>query len=218
MSASNPDAIAPLLARLRAGDPAVLSELFAVYRAQLRSMVDLRLDPRLVGRVSGSDVLQDTYLDALKRLPHYFEKPDMPFYLWLRMVAAQCLVDVHRRHFGAEMRSISREVALDGYVAPSASSASLAARLVSDVESPSQIAMRNETLAALEQALSSMDDVDREILALRHFEELTNDEVASVLGLKKAAASNRYVRALQRLRELLEKVSSATRRSPPEGR
>jgi RNA polymerase sigma-70 factor (ECF subfamily) len=207
--APSPDFVDEQVRKLRAGDPNALAELFSFYKAQLRSMIDLRMDPRLNGRVSGSDILQEAYIDALKRIPHFFEKPDMPFYLWLRLVAQQRLVDVHRRHLGAEMRDVHREVTLDGHAAPNASSMSLAAHLAARVDSPSQAAMKNETLVLLEQALAGMDPVDREILALRHFEELTNDEVASVLNLKKAAASNRYVRALQRLKEILEKTTKA---------
>lgn len=193
-----------LLRKVRAGDKNSLGELFAVYRAQLKAMIDLRLDPRLNGRVSGSDILQETYIEALKRLEHFVEKPEMPFYLWLRLVAAQRLIDVHRQHLGAAMRDVHREVTMDGV--PNASSCCLAARLAGKVDSPSQVAMRHETMAQLEQALQGMDPIDREILALRHFEELSNDEVASILNLKKAAASNRYVRALQRLKEILEKM------------
>lgn len=193
-----------LLRKVRAGDKNSLGELFSVYRSQLRAMIDLRLDPRLNGRVSGSDILQETYIEALKRLEHFADKPEMPFYLWLRLVAAQRLIDVHRQHFGAAMRDVYREVTMDGI--PNASSCCLAAHLAGKIDSPSQAAMRNETLAQLEQALQGMDPIDREILALRHFEELSNDEVAQLLNLKKAAASNRYVRALQRLKDILGKM------------
>ena len=200
---TGPDAIEPLLRSLRAGNRDALADLFDIYRGQLRCMIDLRLDPRLAGRMSCSDVIQETYIEALKRVEHFLDKPEMPFYLWLRMVASQRLIDVHREHFGAAMRDVQREVAMDGGASPSASSYSLAARLAGRGDSPSQAAVKNETLAQLEAALEQMDPLDREVLALRHFEELTNDEVARLLNLKKSAASNRYVRALKRLRELL---------------
>ncbi len=199
-----------LVQRIRAGDKNSLAELFSIYRNQLRSMIDLRLDPRLNGRVSGSDILQEAYLDAEKRIQHFAEKPDMPFYLWLRLLAAQRLVDVHRQHLGAAMRDVQREVTIDGYNVPNASSYSLAAHLSANVDSPSQAAMKNESRHLIEQALQSMDPIDREILALRHFEELSNDEVAKMLNLKKAAASNRYVRALERLKAILTKAQSAS--------
>jgi len=208
------ETIDELLRKLRAGDPNALAELFTHYREQLRCMIDLRLDPRLNGRISGSDILQETYIDALKRVEHFFDKPDMPFYLWLRLVAAQRLVDVHRHHLGAEMRDVQREVTLEGYNVPSASSFTIAARLAGNVESPSQAAIRHETLVLLEQALNAMEPVDREVLAMRHFEELSNDEVARVLGLKKAAASNRYIRALQRLKEILSKSAGISGDAP----
>jgi RNA polymerase sigma-70 factor (ECF subfamily) len=195
-----------LLQRLRSGDQAALAQLFDAHSPRLKTMIMLRIDDRLGGRVSGSDVLQEVYIDALKRIDHFFAKPDMPFYLWLRLLASQRLVDVHRQHLGAEMRSVKRETHGEG--SPSASSYSIARRLAAAVDSPSQQAMKNEALTQLEAALSSMDEMDREVLALRHFEELTNDEVAEVLGIKKAAASNRYVRALVRLKEILEKAKN----------
>ena len=200
------DANEELVRKLRAGDKNILAELFSCYRAQLRTMIDLRLDPRLNGRVSSSDILQETYLDALKRVEHFVQNQEMPFYLWLRLVAGQRIVDVHRQHLGAAMRDAGREVTLDGAHSPSASSYSIASRLAAHVDSPSQAAIRNETLQQLEQALQEMDPMDREVLALRHFEELSNDEVAQLLNIKKAAASNRYVRALQRLKDILSRT------------
>ena len=203
-----------LLGKLRAGDKNALAELFSIYQVQLRCMIDLRMDPRLKGRVSGSDVLQEAYIDAFKRIEHYFEKPEIPFYFWLRMIASQRLIDIHRHHLGAEMRDVQREIKLDGISSPSASSYSLAAHLVANVDSPSHAAMKNESMVLLAQALAGMDPVDREVLALRHFEELSNDEVARILGLKKAAASNRYVRALQRLKEILERSPGFSTQPP----
>jgi len=166
-------------------------------------MVALRLDHRLNGRVSPSDVLQEAYIDALKRAPHYFEKPDMPFLGWLRLVVGQRLVDVHRQHLGAQQRDARQEISLDRTAWPAASSVCLAAQLVGELTSPSHAAQRNESLAQLEEALNQMDPLDREVLALRHFEELSNTEVAEVLGIQKAAASKRYVRALARLKDVL---------------
>ncbi|MCY3021075.1 MAG: sigma-70 family RNA polymerase sigma factor [Planctomycetota bacterium] len=200
------DAAAALVERLRQGDQAALSDLFALYQERLRRMIALRLDQRLNGRVSCSDILQDSYLEALKRLPHYFEKPDMPFFVWLRLVTSQRLVDVQRQHLGAQMRDAGREVSLQGQVIPQATSVSLAAQLAGNLESPSQAPIRQEMLEQLEAAIESMDPIDREVLTLRHFEELSNDEVAKTLGLQRAAASNRYVRALKRLRETLARL------------
>lgn len=194
-----------LLERLSHGDQRALGELFARYQEQLRRMVALRLDRRLNGRVSPSDILQEAYIDALKRVQHYFDKPNMSFFVWLRWIVGQRLVDVHRQHLEAQIRDAEQEVSLDG-CAPGLSAAGLAAQLAGAFSSPSQAAMRNETLAQLETALGRMDPIDREILTLRHFEELSNSETAEVLGIHKAAASKRYVRALGRLKEALADV------------
>jgi RNA polymerase sigma-70 factor (ECF subfamily) len=194
-----------LLERLKTGDPEALAALFSIHRERLRRAIQLRLDPRLAGRVSGSDILQETYLDAQKRLAHYLQKPEMSFHLWLRLLTCQRVVELHRQHLGAQRRDAGREVSLNAG-APQASSVCMAAHLAAQLASPSEAAMRHERLAQLEAALEAMDPIDREVLALRHFEELTNDEVAQTLGLQKAAASNRYVRALKRLREMLSKA------------
>lgn len=192
----------PLLDRLRAGDQSALAALFAAYRDRLRRMVEFRLNPRLAGRVSPSDVLQEAYIDALKRAPHYFDKPDQPFFGWLRLVVGQRLADVHREHL-AQKRNPGQEVAIDR---GAGDSACLAACLVGKLSSPSNAAQRAETFALLEAALDQMDPTDREVLTLRHFEELGNADVAELLGIQPAAASKRYVRALGRLREIIESV------------
>lgn len=197
-----------LLARLRVGDQSALAELFARHRDRLRRMVELRIDPRLNGRVSPSDVLQEAYIDAVKRLKHYFDKPDESFFGWLRLIVGQRLADVHREHLGAAKRDVSQEVSIDR-AGPAASSACLAGFLVGRLSSPSQAAQRAEALAAVEAALNRLDPLDREVLALRHFEELSNNDVADLLGIQRAAASKRYVRALARLREVLESLPGA---------
>lgn len=202
MPAETDPQVARLITRLRDGDTAALAELFDQHRDKLRRMVQLRLDHRLGGRVSASDVLQEAYIDALKRVDHYFEKPDQPFFGWLRLVVGQRLADVHREHL-AQKRNAGREVPIHG---GGADSACLAACLLGNISSPSNAANRNEIYARLEQALDQMDPVDREVLALRHFEELSNTETAALLGIQPAAASKRYVRALARLKEILESI------------
>jgi RNA polymerase sigma-70 factor, ECF subfamily len=192
-----------LLQRLAQGDQRALAELFSHHRERLRKMVAFRLDHRLGGRVSPSDVLQEAYIDALKRVQHYLDNPELPFFGWLRLIVGQRLVDVHRQHLGAKARDAAQEVSLQRGGTPAASSMCMAAHLVGHLTSPSQAAQRNEALAQLEEALNRMEPLDREVLALRHFEELSNNEVAEVLGIEKAAASKRYVRALARLREAL---------------
>jgi RNA polymerase sigma-70 factor (ECF subfamily) len=169
-------------------------------------MVRLRLDRRLQGRVDPSDVLQEAYLDLADRLPDFARDRPMPTYLWLRLVTGQRLAQEHRRHLGAAMRDAGREVALHPGPWPPASSASLAAQLLGRLTTPSQVAIRAERQLQLQAVLNRMEPIDREILALRHFEELSNGEAAEVLGLSKTAANNRYIRALGRLRDLVEKV------------
>ncbi len=196
--------IADLLARVRAGDQPALADLFARHRDKLRRMVQLRLDHRLAGRVSPSDVLQEAYIDALKRIDHYFEKPDQPFFGWLRLVVGQRLADVHREHL-AQKRDVGHEVPIHRG-GPGADSACLAACLLGGGTSPSHAAARTESFARLEEALDRMDALDREVLALRHFEELSNTDTAEILGIQPAAASKRYVRALARLKQILETI------------
>jgi len=197
---STPD---DLLQRATAGNQEALAQVFSLHRDRLRQMVRLRLDRRLQGRLDPSDVLQEAYLDFARRLPDYVQKPDMPFYLWLRFLTGQRLIDLHRQHLGAQMRNAGQEVSLYRGALPQASSASLAAQLLGRLTSASRAAIRAETQIRVQEALNRMDAVDREVLALRHFELLTNDETAEVLGIKKSAASNRYIRALRRLKEIL---------------
>ena len=195
-----------LVRRAGSGDAQALAELFAHYRDRLRHMVRLRLDRRLQGRVDPSDVLQDAYLDLARRLPEYVAKPTMPFFLWLRLLTGQRLLMIHRQHLGTQMRDVGHEVSLYSGPLPQASSASLAAHLLGRLTTPSQAAIRAEMQIRLQEALNQMDPIDREVLTLRHFEELSNSETAAVLGIQKAAASNRYVRALKRLREALASI------------
>jgi RNA polymerase sigma-70 factor (ECF subfamily) len=195
-----------LLRRAAAGDQAALAALWERHRARLRQMVRLRLDRRLQGRVDPSDILQEAYLDLADRLPDYARDRPMPTYLWLRLVTGQRLGQIHRQHLGAAMRDAGREVSLYRGALPAASSASLAARLLGRFTTASQAAVRAERQVQLQEVLNGMEALDREILALRHFEGLSNGESAEVLGLSKTAANNRYIRALGRLRDLLERV------------
>lgn len=189
--------------RAAAGDRAALGELLARHRDRLRLMVRLRLDQRLRGRIDPSDVLQDAYLEAFQRFDDYARDPDMPFFLWLRFLTAQRLLILHRRHLAAQARDAGRDVSLDGGTMPEASSAALAAQLVGRHTTPSQVAIRAEMQRRLQDALTGLDPVDREVLALRHFEQLSNAETARVLGLRESAASMRYARALLRLKDVL---------------
>ncbi len=194
-----------LLARLKDGSDHVLADLFSHHRERLWRMVNFRLDRRLAGRVDADDVLQEAYLAAAQRIHHYLENPSQSFFVWLRLITKQTLVDVHRRHLGAKMRSVGREVSQrPGY--PQATSVSLVAQLLGSMTSPSQAAVKAEMTRQLEVAIEGMDPIDREVLALRHFEELTNSEVAEWLDIKQKAASIRYVRAVARLKDILAQV------------
>ncbi len=188
------------------GDTMALAELFGRYRTRLRQMVRLRLDRRLQGRVDPSDVLQETYLDVAGQLAHFLRKREMPFFLWLRLVAGQRLLRIHREHLGAAMRDAGREVSLYKGALPQASSVSLAAQLLGHYTPASQALSRAEVQLQIQAALNAMEPIDREIIALRHFEELTNAEAAQVLELDPFTASKRYIRALKRLQATLKHV------------
>jgi RNA polymerase sigma-70 factor (ECF subfamily) len=193
-----------LIQRAAVGDGAALASLWQRHRPRLRQMIQLRLNRRLRSRVDPSDVLQEAYLDLAARLPDYARDRPMPIFLWIRLVAAQRLMQVHRRHLGTARRDAAREVSLHTGALPRASSASLAAQLLGHFTTASRAAARAEQRLRLEQALDTMEAIDREIIALRHFEELSNGEAAQVLALSKAGASKRYVRALTRLQSILE--------------
>ncbi len=179
---------------------------FTEHRERLKQMLSFRMDPRLRSRTDLSDVLQESYIEAYRRLNHFNRKPGLSFYVWLRQVTMQRLIDLHRQHLLADKRDVRQEVRLGANHYNAATSAVIAKQLVDRMVSPSQDAIRQEMVAQLESTLEEMDGIDREVLALRHFEELRNSEVAEVLGISEAAASNRYVRALSRLRKDLEKI------------
>jgi RNA polymerase sigma-70 factor (ECF subfamily) len=202
-STSDPDPSDELLRRAGAGDQHALAELFDRYRDRLRRMVRLRMDRRLQGRVDPSDVLQEAQVEILRRATAYAADPRLPPFLWIRFITGQRLMALHRHHLGARLRSAGQEIALHHGPMPQATSASLAEMLLGHLTSPTQAAQRAEVRLLLQEAINGMDPLDREVLTLRHFEELSNAEVAQLLGLSKTAASNRYIRALERLRESL---------------
>lgn len=195
-----------LLERLRTDNGESLGQLFELHRNRLWRMVYVRLERRVARRISPDDVLQEAFLDVAARIGEYLDNPTVPFYVWLRFLTLQRLHMIHRAHLGARMRSVSQEAALSFQGAP-ASAESMAGQLVSHLTSPSQAAIRHELQEQLHGALAAMDPLDREVLALRHFEELGNNETAAILGISKDAASKRHVRALVRLREILSEAS-----------
>lgn len=200
---NQPDEDTRLIERAQAGDESAAGEALMRHRARLRRMVEARLDHRVRGRVDPSDVLQDGFVDAVAKLPAFLADPKIPLFLWLRLVVGERLAKIHRDHLGAQLRNAGREVSLYRGPMPAASSAALAAHLLGSITSPTQAAVRAERLVRLQEALNTLDPLDREILSLRHFEELSHSESARVLEIGEAAAAKRYVRALKRLKELL---------------
>jgi RNA polymerase sigma-70 factor (ECF subfamily) len=184
-------------------EKADLIDLFAKNRRRLRAMVELRMDRRLQGRVDPSDVLQEAFIEISRRAGQYTARPTMPPFLWLRFLTVQQLINVHRRQLGSQRRDAGREVSLGWNPSPQVTTMVLAAQLLGKLTSPVDAALRAERQAILHDALERIGEVDREVIALRHFEELTNQEAAEVLGLHKDAASKRYLRAMKRLKDVL---------------
>lgn len=194
-----------LIERMRRGDSQALADVFSHFRERLARIVQFRLDYRLAARISNSDVLQETYLAAANRLEHFGTQPEMPPFLWLRLLVGQQLIDLHRRHLKTEMRDARKEVSIQQPVSPNTSLA-IAAQLVVRMTAVSEIVERAERIERLEATLNAMDDLDREVIALRHFEELSNLETAEVLGIEPSAASKRYLRAMARLSQLMKQL------------
>ena len=205
-AANNSNETLRLIGLARAGDRQALSALLERHRDRLRRMVELRLDWRLQARIDASDILQDAFLEVASRLDEYLRGPELPLFLWLRLVVGQRLATVHRHHLGTQMRDAGREVSLYRDALPAASSAALAGQLLGRQTSPSQAAVRAERVVRLQEALNTLDPVDREVLALRHFEQLTAAETARVLGVSEEAAAKRYIRALKRLKQILARM------------
>jgi RNA polymerase sigma-70 factor, ECF subfamily len=193
-----------LLDAARNGDEGALAALVERHRGRLERMVRLRMDRRLQGRVDPADVVQEAYLAVRGKFPQYCAEPRLPFFLWLRLEVGQKLVDVHRFHLGTKMRDAGQEVSLHQGALPQVTSLCLAEQLLGKLTTASQAAMRVELKLRVEEALNSMDPHDREVLILRHFEELSNAEAAQLLGIKPSAAVNRYVRALKRLKDVFQ--------------
>jgi RNA polymerase sigma-70 factor (ECF subfamily) len=197
-----------LLADARGGDAGAVNALLEQHRDAVRRMIDLRMDQVLKRRVDASDIVQEVLVEANRRLRDYLSNPVMPFHLWLRQMAKDRLIDAHRRHRQAGRRSMDREQPLAA-VASDQSSINLAAQLRDQQLTPAAAAAWAELQRRFEAACLQLDDQDREIVLMRHFEHLTNGEAAESLGLSAQAASMRYLRAMRRLRKLLEGDESA---------
>lgn len=199
-----------LLHRVARADALAADELWERHRPALRRMIDLRLDQALARRVDASDIVQDVLLEASRRLADYLRNPSIPFHVWLRQIATDRVIDAHRRHRQAARRSMDREKPLA--LADDRSSLDLAAQLRDPSPTPAAEALRHELEGRFRDALDRLDADDREIILLRHFEQLSNGEAARALGLSEPAAGMRHLRALRRLRALLAEVPSAVGR------
>lgn len=198
-----------LLDQVQRGDGQAVDALLERHREPVRRMIALRLDPAIVQRLDASDVVQDVLLEASRRLGDYIKNPAMPFHLWLRHIAKDHVIDAHRKHHQAAKRGVDREQPLARAGWHDQSSLDLAGQLLDQELTPASAAIREELQRRLHGALDEMDDADREVLLMRHFEQLGNQEVATALGLTEAAASMRYLRAIRRLRDLLNPGSTS---------
>jgi RNA polymerase sigma-70 factor, ECF subfamily len=197
-----------LLQRVHGGDAGALDELFAHHRLYLRQMVALHLDANLRRRIDPSDVIQEAQLEATRRMGAYLAEPPMAFRLWLRQITYDRLLMQRRKHSGAARRSVRREAPL-----PEQSSMQLAQQILADGSTPSEHLVQHELSRRVQQAVAQLPDTDREIILMRNFEGLLNQDVADVLGLDPATASKRYGRALLRLRTAL--IESGLAESQP---
>src|SRR5689334_13440203 len=192
-----------LLDQARAGQPTAVERLLTAHREPLRRMIGLRLDPALAARLDASDIVQDVLLEAHRRLADYLTNPTMPFRLWLRHIAKDHVIDAHRRHRQAQRRSLDREQPIVPAVLADHSSMELAGQLLDQERTPASEAIQRELQRKLDAAITELDEDDREIILLRHREQLSNQQVAEGLGLSEAAASMRYLRAIRRLKAAL---------------
>jgi len=195
-----------MVRRAVSGDSQALATLFTIHQERLERMVCLRLDPRLRGRIDPGDVLQEAFIEASERVGEYARETKVSLFVWLRGLTGQKLVDLTRHHLGTKMRSAGKEVSFDRGGVPEASTDSLVLHLLGRLNSPSQAAIRAETRLVIQEALNAMDPIDREILTLRHFELLSNLETSQSLGLSPAAASTRHLRAIRRLKAILDAI------------
>lgn len=192
-----------LIDRVVRGDEDALAQLFSMHRDRLWRMINFRMDPRLHGRVDADDVLQEAWLSAIQRIDHFLADASRSIFVWFRLITTQTLIDIHRRHLGTQKRNASMEFSINRGWSSESTSFSLSFHLLGHLTSPSQAALREELSEQLKQALASMNEIDREVLALRHFEQLSNRETAQILGISDQASSDRYMRALARLKNVL---------------
>lgn len=195
-----------LIDRVVNGDENALAILFSSHRDRLWRMVNFRMDPRLHGRVDADDVLQESWLSVVQRIDHFLADASRSIFVWFRLITSQTLIDVHRRHLGTQKRNAAMEFSINKGWSSESTSFSLSFHLLGHLTSPTQAALREELSQQLKTALSTMNEIDREVLALRHFEQLSNRETAQILEISDQAASDRYMRALGRLKGVLKAI------------
>jgi len=210
MDEANTQRQAVLVEKARMGDPQAGESLLQLHRERLRRMIDSRLDPAISRREDASDIVQNVIFEAHKRLAQYLANPSMPFQLWLRHIAQDHIIDAHRRHRQAQRRSLDREQYLSSGPMSDQSSMDLAAQLFDRQPTPASEAMRHELRNNLISAINSLNSDDREVILMRHVEQMSNQEVASTQGVTEAAASMRYLRAIRRLKETLAAGNSGS--------
>lgn len=194
-----------LLRQAAEGDSRAWGMLLMEHSDRLRRIVLFRMDPRLRGRIDAADVVQEAYLEATDHRGDFFSHRDLSLFLWLRGIVSNKLLEMHRRHLGTLMRSAAKEIGLNR-LASADTSMAMAEQLTNGLTGPSDAAVRAEARARLHQALERLDAIDREVLALRHFEQLTNLEAARVLEIQESASTKRYIRALKRLKDVLAEM------------
>jgi RNA polymerase sigma-70 factor (ECF subfamily) len=190
-----------LLERARHGEVTAVEQLLTRHREPMRRLIGLRLDRALAPRVDASDIVQEVLLEASRRLADYLRDPAMPFHLWLRHIALDHIIDAHRRHRQAQRRTVDREQPIAASL--DQSSREVFAAFIDRELTPATAAIRHEMEKRFQEVLATLDEADREIILMRHFEQLSNQEVAAGLGLTEPAASMRYLRAVRKLRSLL---------------
>jgi RNA polymerase sigma-70 factor (ECF subfamily) len=203
------DSASDLLSRVRSGAESALHEYFRLHEQRLLRMIELRIDPVLRRRLDPSDVMQEAWIEIARRVPEWREQDALPLHVWMRLITSQALQQLQRRHLATHKRDALLEVP-QPESRISVSAAGAAAAFVASATSPSQAAARDELRARVLAALEDLDEIDREIVTLRHIEELTNQEIAAELGIDPKAASKRYMRALARLRPALTALGPAS--------
>jgi RNA polymerase sigma-70 factor (ECF subfamily) len=198
------DATQELVIAAKRGDAEAVGRLLARHRESIRRLIEFRLDPAVRQRLDASDIVQDVLIEANRRLKEYLADPKMPFHLWLRAMAKDHVIDAHRRHRLAARRSVDREQPLAARPNAGESTLDLAAQLAGHEMTPATAATWQELNRRFHEACEALDEQDREIIFMRHFEQLSNSEVATALDLSPQAASMRYLRAVRRLRSRLD--------------